>query len=65
MAVIHRIVATSKSRSTVLPLAFRILRYKLQAPNAKYAPWYGVVLKAARAAVKIIAMLAEESRASR
>lgn len=39
--------------------------YKLLEPHPKYAPWFSVVLKSARLAVKIIAMLAEETRASR
>eukprot|EP00884_Botryococcus_braunii_P022842 jgi/Botrbrau1/9241/Bobra.180_1s0003.1 len=39
--------------------------YRLVRPAAKYEPWFKVVLKTARIAVKVLSMLAEEARASR
>jgi DNA (cytosine-5)-methyltransferase 1 len=39
--------------------------YRLDKPNPRYAPWFGVPLKGARLAVKLIGMLADEPRASR
>lgn len=39
--------------------------YRLSVPAEKYAPWFGVVLKCARLAVKVLQMLSQESRASK
>ncbi|KAF8055388.1 MET1B [Scenedesmus sp. PABB004] len=39
--------------------------YKLCRPNPRYAPWYGVPLKAARVAVGVINSIANASRASK
>lgn len=40
-------------------------RYRLSVPAAKYAPWFGVVLKGARLAVKVLQLLSLEARASK
>lgn len=40
-------------------------RYRLSVPAAKYAPWFGVVLKCARLAVKVLQLLSLEARASK
>ncbi len=40
-------------------------RYRLSVPAAKYAPWFGVPLKCARLAVKVLQMLSLEARASK
>lgn len=40
-------------------------RYRLSVPAEKYAPWFGVVLKCARLAVKVLQTLSQESRASK
>lgn len=34
-------------------------------PSPTYSPWFGTVLKASRVAVKVLALLEEESRASK
>lgn len=34
-------------------------------PASKYAPWFGVVLKGARLAVKVLQLLSLEARASK
>jgi DNA (cytosine-5)-methyltransferase 1 len=39
--------------------------YRLEAPAASYAPWWGPLLKAARVSVRVLTMLAEEERAAR
>ena len=39
--------------------------YRLSVPNARYSPWFNVVLKAARMAVRVLQMLASENRASK
>ncbi|GMH33098.1 hypothetical protein BSKO_00932 [Bryopsis sp. KO-2023] len=39
--------------------------YKLDLPHETYAPWFNVVHKCARVAVKIIGMITEETRVSR
>lgn len=42
-----------------------IANYRLAVPSGKYAPWFAVVLKAARVAAHVLGMLSEESRASK
>lgn len=44
---------------------FPCCRYRLSVPAAKYAPWFGVVLKGARLAVKVLQLLSLEARASK
>ncbi|PSC75867.1 DNA (cytosine-5)-methyltransferase 1-like [Micractinium conductrix] len=39
--------------------------YRLSVPTAKYAPWFGVPLKCARLAVKVLQLLSSETRASK
>ena len=39
--------------------------YRLKTPNHRYAPWFNVVLKASRVAVKCIGYLSEQKRASK
>eukprot|EP00963_Diacronema_lutheri_P012368 scaffold1724_cov341-Pavlova_lutheri.AAC.44 len=39
--------------------------YRLKTPNHRYTPWFDVVLKASRVAVKCISFISEEKRASK
>jgi len=47
----------------VLATAFADVARGAGRPQAKYAPWFGVVLKCARLAVNVLSTLSEEVRA--
>uniref|UniRef100_A0A8R7QJG5 Cytosine-specific methyltransferase n=1 Tax=Triticum urartu TaxID=4572 RepID=A0A8R7QJG5_TRIUA len=61
----------SEEDSLVTPKEIRIeeeteaVRYKLRQPTKQYAPWCDTVLKTARLAVSVIAILKEQTRASK
>lgn len=48
-----------------LSLRTDVAWYRLVSPADKYAPWFGVVLKAARVSLAAIGMLSDQSRASK